>query len=99
MHPSNGGLFPRVSPPNVGCMDRSLQRCLKHDIHALITIKSPLQASRKGKSAITIFVPTDCKKSIRAALADAGYGLSFQRGFIGLLNSLLRSQGRDEIRL
>ena len=48
---------------------------------------------------ITIFVPTDCKKSIRAALADAGYGLSFQRGFIGLLNSLLRSQGRDEIRL
>lgn len=62
-----------------------------------MSIKTPLQASRRGKSAITIFVPTDCKNSIRAALADAGYGLSFQRGLVGLINSLLRSQGRDEI--
>ena len=32
-----------------------------------------IQKSRVGKSAITIFVPTESKNRIRAALADAGY--------------------------
>ena len=53
------------------------------------------QASREGKSAITIFVPKSAKNRIRAALADAGHGLSFQAGLVSLINHLLEAQGRD----
>ena len=55
------------------------------------------QASREGKSAITIFVPESAKNRIRAALADAGHGPSFQAGLVSLINHLLESQGRDLI--
>jgi len=54
-----------------------------------------IQKSRVGKSAITIFVPTESKNRIRAALADAGYGISFQVGIIALIDELLVSQGRQ----
>ena len=60
------------------------------------TIKAK-QASREGKSAITIFVPQSAKNRIRAALADAGHGLSFQAGLVSLINHLLEAQGRDPI--
>ncbi len=56
-----------------------------------------LQASRVGKSAITFFVPTNMKAEIKAALVNAGYGLSFQEGIAQLLDELLRSQNRSDL--
>ena len=47
------------------------------------------QASRHGKSAICIFVKPEAKQSIIAALAEGGYGISFQEGITNLLNQLL----------
>tara|TARA_Y100000589_G_scaffold296192_1_gene303189 strand:- start:939 stop:1136 length:198 start_codon:yes stop_codon:yes gene_type:complete len=47
------------------------------------------QASRQGKSAICIFVKPEAKQSIIAALAEGGYGISFQEGITNLLNQLL----------
>ena len=47
------------------------------------------QASRYGKSAICIFVKPEAKQSIIAALAEGGYGISFQEGITNLLNELL----------
>lgn len=55
------------------------------------------QASRVGRSAITIFVKPEAKVAIRAALADGGYGTSFQQGLISLLNDLLKQQKRQPI--
>jgi hypothetical protein len=52
----------------------------------------PKQASRYGKSAICIFVKPDAKQRIIAALATAGYGMSFQEGIVNLLNQLLIEQ-------
>ena len=56
--------------------------------------QTSIQLSRRGKLAITIFIPTEAKNRIRAALADAGHGLSYQAGLTGLINQLLESQGR-----
>jgi len=53
------------------------------------------QSSRRGKSAITIFVKAEAKASIRAALADGGYGTSYQEGIVNLLSELMRSQDRE----
>ena len=39
---------------------------------------SPTQASRMGRSSITIYVKDGAKPMIRAALADGGYGTSYQ---------------------
>jgi len=50
-----------------------------------------------GQAAITIFVPAESKPRIRAALADAGYGTSYQAGVVGLLNELLLRQGREPL--
>ena len=55
------------------------------------------QSSRQGKAAITIFVKPEAKAAIRAALADAGYGTSFQAGMVNILNDLMRSQRRQPI--
>ena len=43
------------------------------------------QSSRRGKGAITFFVKPESKASIRAALADGGYGTSYQEGIINLM--------------
>ena len=59
---------------------------------------NPMQNSRIGRAAITIFVPLDAKPRIRAALADGGYGTSYQAGLVSLLNELLRQQGREPLR-
>ncbi|QNJ06495.1 hypothetical protein SynMEDNS5_01780 [Synechococcus sp. MEDNS5] len=53
------------------------------------------QYSRLGKAAITFFVRADAKPKIRAALADAGFGCSYQEGITNMLRELLESQGRD----
>ena len=53
------------------------------------------QVSRRGKSAITFFVSEAAKPKIRAALADAGYGCSYQEGITNMLQDLLEQQGRD----
>ena len=57
----------------------------------------PTQASRIGRTPITFFVPDGSKPMIRAALADGGYGTSFQAGMVNMLNDLMRSQGRQPI--
>ena len=44
------------------------------------------QSSRQGKAAITIFVQPEAKAAIRAALADGGYGTSYQEGIVNLLH-------------
>ena len=53
------------------------------------------QNSRQGKAAITIFVKPEAKAAIRAALADGGYGTSYQEGILKLINELLVRQNRD----
>ena len=53
------------------------------------------QSSRRGKAAITIFVKPEAKASIRAALADGGYGTSYQEGIVNLLSELMRRQDRE----
>lgn len=58
----------------------------------------PPQSSRIGQAAITIFVPAEAKPRIRAALADAGYGTSYQAGVVALLDELLIGQGREPLR-
>lgn len=55
------------------------------------------QASRQGKAAITFFVTPESKAAIKAALADGGYGTSFQQGLVALLNELLAKQNRPPI--
>lgn len=57
----------------------------------------PVQASRQGKAAITFFVSPESKAQIKAALADGGYGASFQQGLVSLLNELLAKQNRPPI--
>ena len=52
-----------------------------------------------GAAAITIFVPAEAKSRIRAALADAGYGTSYQAGLVALLDELLIREGREPLRL
>ena len=55
------------------------------------------QASRFGKSAICIFVKPEAKQSIIAALAEGGYGISFQEGITNLLNELLLEHHKTPI--
>ena len=55
------------------------------------------QSSRRGKGAITFFVKPEAKASIRAALADGGYGTSYQEGIVNLLNELLDKQNRQPL--
>ena len=55
------------------------------------------QASRIGRAPITFFVRAGAKPMIRAALADGGYGTSFQAGMVNMLNDLMRSQRRRPI--
>ena len=55
---------------------------------------SPTQASRMGRSSITIYVKDGAKPMIRAALADGGYGTSYQEDLINMINDLLSSQNR-----
>ena len=55
------------------------------------------QTSRQGTAAITIFVKPESKAAIRAALADGGYGTSYQEGIVNLLNELLNKQNRQSL--
>ena len=55
------------------------------------------QSSRRGKAAITFFVKPEAKAEIRAALADGGYGTSYQEGIVNLLNELLQKQQRSRL--
>ena len=57
----------------------------------------PRQASRFGKSAICIFVKSEAKQDIIAALAEGGYGINFQEGIVNLLNELLISHHKKPI--
>jgi hypothetical protein len=57
-----------------------------------------MQPSRVGQAAITLFVPAEAMPRIRAALADAGYGTSYQAGVVALLDELLLRQGREPLR-
>ena len=57
----------------------------------------PRQASRYGKSAICIFVKPEAKQNIIAALAEGGYGISFQEGITNLLNELLVAHQKTPI--
>ena len=56
---------------------------------------SSQQYSRRDKSAITFFVSAEAKPKIRAALADAGFGCSYQEGITNMLQDLLEQQGRN----
>ena len=51
--------------------------------------KNSTQASRHGKSAITIYVKPELKNSIRASLIKDGYGWSLQEGITNLLKELV----------
>jgi len=62
-----------------------------------VTATPGTQASRQGKAAITFFVTPESKAAIKAALADGGYGTSFQQGLVALLNELLAKQNRPPI--
>ena len=55
------------------------------------------QSSRRGKAAITFFVKPEAKAAIRAALADVGYGTSYQERIVNLLNELLQKQQRSRL--
>ena len=55
------------------------------------------QASRIGRTSITFFVKEGAKPMIRAALADGGYGTSYQEGLVNMLNDLLESQDRKRV--
>ena len=55
------------------------------------------QASRIGRTSITFFVKEGAKPVIRAALADGGYGTSYQEGLVNMLNDLLESQDRKRV--
>ena len=61
------------------------------------TYGSNAQANRIGRTAITFFVKDGAKPVIRAALADGGYGTSYQEGFVNLINDLLESQQRAPV--
>ena len=58
---------------------------------------SAKQASRHGKSAITIYVKPGCKDAIRHCLMKNGYGWSYQEGIANLLQRLLKENGFDDI--
>ena len=58
---------------------------------------SSTQASRIGRTSITFFVKEGAKPMIRAALADGGYGTSYQEGLVNMLNELLESQNRQGV--
>ena len=75
-------------------------------MRALLTHPNPMtfsetygdaQASRIGRTSITFFVKEGAKPVIRAALADGGYGTSYQEGFVNLINDLLESQERRPV--
>ena len=53
------------------------------------------QVNRIGRTSITFFVKDGAKPVIRAALADGGYGTSYQEGIVNLLKELLDKQERD----
>ena len=55
----------------------------------------PIQASRRGKSAICIFVNPEMKKKIISALASRGYGINFQEGITHLLEELVEDDMRS----
>ena len=61
------------------------------------TYGSNAQANRVGRTPITFYVKDGAKASIRAALADGGYGTSYQEGFVNLINDLLESQQRNPV--
>ena len=55
------------------------------------------QANRIGRTSITFYVKEGAKPMIRAALADGGYGTSYQEGLVNIINDLLKSQNRTPL--
>ena len=87
------------------CSPKLLSPCSKSDskpanLHLDNTMdkkyKKSIQASRHGKSAITIYVRPECKEAIRHCLMKNGYGWSFQEGIANLLQTLLKENGFNE---
>ena len=70
---------------------------MRSQLSEMQTAIPQIQASRLGRSAITFFVQPEAKAAIRAALADGGYGTSFQQGLINLLNEVMAHQNREPI--
>jgi len=58
-----------------------------------------IQASRHGKSAITIYVKPECKEAIRHCLMKNGYGWSYQEGIVNLLQNFLQENGFNDVRV
>ena len=65
--------------------------------HGFLRALPSTQASRIGRTSITFFVKEGAKPMIRAALADGGYGTSYQEGLVNMLNELLESQNRQRV--
>lgn len=59
--------------------------------------KRPVQASRHGRTAITFFIKNEGKAPLMAALADGGYGTSFQEGMVRLVNEFLEASNRRSV--
>jgi len=58
-----------------------------------------IQASRHGKSAITIYVRPECKEAIRHCLMKNGYGWSFQEGIVKLLQNFLEENEYKNVKV
>ena len=82
----------------IGCTENVQSESLsaKHSM-AFSEHYSSTQASRVGRTSITFFVKEGAKPMIRAALADGGYGTSYQEGLVNMINELLESQNRTQV--
>ncbi|WP_136989206.1 hypothetical protein [Synechococcus sp. UW140] len=87
------------SPPNGGCHYKAGRKTVNASKAFKMTKNygKSKQASRNGKSAICIFVKPEAKQSIIAALAEGGYGISFQEGITNLINELLSRHHKSPI--
>lgn len=87
------------NPPSGGCEQQAALEKLRASFssNTVSDYYPNTQSSRRGKAAITFFVKPEAKAAIRAALADGGYGTSYQEGIVNLLNELLSSQQRKTL--
>ena len=101
MRLSFGDLFELTNPQNGGGAHPTTAESLKKASFSSQSMTDSFypnqQSSRQGKAAITIFVKPEAKAAIRAALADGGYGTSYQEGIVNLLNELLNKQNRQQM--
>ena len=96
-----GDLFELANPQNGGGVQPATAETLKKASFSGQSMTDSFypnkQSSRQGKAAITIFVKPEAKAAIRAALADGGYGTSYQEGIVNLLKELLNKQNRKQM--